>query len=112
VFVTDVEVVQELLHRYLALHIWPEGRRSIEEFVELMRGRIEPMIVADVEMAARLADTHAQLSARDLVHASVMHRIGCSFVVTADKGFDEIGGIERLDPMRVDEWAHLVTDQA
>jgi uncharacterized protein len=108
-FVTDAEVVQELLHRYLALRHWPLGRDSIAEFVALMTGRIEPMFAGDVERAARLADRYPSLSARDLVHAAVMFRVGSSRIVTADAEFDLIEGIERLDPMKVDEWRDTVT---
>lgn len=109
-FVTDAEVIQELLHRYLALRIWPAGRESVEEFAELIRGRVEPMFAGDVQLATRLADRYDGLSARDLVHASVMHRIGCSKIITADTGFDLIDGIERLDPMLVEEWADTLTE--
>ncbi len=108
-FVTDAEVLQELLHRYLALRHWPAGRDSIEEFTALMAGRIEPMLAGDVERAALLADHYPSLSARHLVHASVMFRIGSSRIATADRGFDLIDGIERLDPMKVDEWRDTVS---
>ena len=108
-FVTDAEVLQELLHRYLALRHWPAGRDSIEEFVALMTDRIEPMFAGDVERAAQLADRYPSLSARDLVHAAVMLRVGSSRIATADGGFDLIDGIERLDPMKVDDWRETIT---
>ncbi len=101
---TDAEVIQELLHRYLALRIWPQGRESVREFAALMQGRIEPMYAGDVQQAARLADEHRDLSARDLVHAAVMSRLGVRQIVSADAGFDRIGAIERLDPALVDGW--------
>ena len=108
-FVTDAEVLQELLHRYLALRYWPAGRDSIEEFAHLMTGRIEPMFAVDVARAAQLADSYPGLSARDLVHAAVMFRVGSSRIATADTGFDLIEGIERLDPMKVDQWQGTLT---
>ena len=108
-FLTDAEVLQELLHRYLALRRWPAGRDSIEEFAALMTGRIEPMLAGDVERATQLADRYPSLSARDLVHAAVMFRVGSSYIATADTGFSLIDGIERLDPMQVDEWRETVT---
>jgi uncharacterized protein len=108
-FVTDAEVLQELLHRYLALRYWPAGRHSIEEFAYLMTGHIEPMLAVDVARATQLADSYPGLSARDLVHAAVMFRLGSSRIATADTGFDLIKGIERLDPMKVNEWRDTVT---
>ena len=73
-----------------------------------MTGRIEPMLAGDVARAAQLADSYPGLSARDLVHAAVMFRVGSSRIATADTGFDFIDGIERLDPMMVDEWSDTV----
>jgi len=50
---------------------------------------------------------HASVSdvVRDLVHLAVMRRAGCTHIVTADRGFDGLSGIQRLDPLDVDRWA-------
>jgi len=48
------------------------------------------------------------IDARDLVHATVMLRVGSKRILTADRGFDKIPGIERLDPLLVEEWALTV----
>ena len=103
-FVTDVEVLQELLHRYIALRQLPLGREVIQDFAEAMRGRIEPVYVDDIERALTLADNHAELPARDLIHAAVMRRMGTDRIVTADTDFDRIPGIVRLDPADIDAW--------
>jgi predicted nucleic acid-binding protein len=108
-FFTDAEVLQELLHRSIALKRWKDSRRYFMGFLTLMDGRIEPMLTEDVETAAKLADDYDGLSARDLIHAAVMLRAGSRYIVTADGGFDSVNGIERLDPMLVDEWATTVT---
>jgi uncharacterized protein len=107
-FVTDAEVLQELLHIYKARQQWPAGRVVFDGFAFLMRGRVEPLMVSDVQGASTFADTYPRLSARDLVHLAVMRRQGVTRVVTADKGFDGIPGIERLDPTRLDEWHQTV----
>lgn len=108
-FVTDAEVLQELLHRYLALRVWPAGRAVIEGFAALMADRIEPVHAVDILEAATLtgglAGGHERLSARDLLHAAVMRRIGSHRVVTADRDFDAFDGLERLDPADVGAWA-------
>lgn len=103
-FVTDAEVLQELLHRYLALRLWPQGKEVFHRFADLMRERVEPVHVADVEQAARLADEYLELGARDLLHAAVMERLGVRRLVSADAGFDRLSGLERLDPMNVEQW--------
>lgn len=108
-FVTNAEVLQELLHRYVALRMWPHpGMQVFERFALLMRDRVEPIRGADVEEAAILAGSYPQLSARDLVHAAVMTRLGLTQIVSADIGFDGIAGIERLDPAKVRSWSKRV----
>jgi predicted nucleic acid-binding protein len=104
-FITDAEVLQELLHRYKSLRMWPEpGERTFIDFALLMRGRIEPMFAEDVQRAADLADAYVRLSARDLVHIAAMERAGATAIVTADHAFDNIDGIERLDPADAATW--------
>jgi len=109
VFVTSAEVFEEILHRYLAIRAWARGRPLFDRMARVMRGRIEPIYERDVRDAARLADDHPKVSARDLLHASVMNRLGVSRIVSTDTDFDVLPGIERLDPMTVDEWRDTVT---
>ena len=97
-FVTDSEVLQELLHRYLALGRWALGREVLRAFAEAMHGRIEPVRAEDVLAASELADRHPDVSARDLVHAAVMQRMGTGRIISADTDFDRLEGVERLDP--------------
>ena len=69
-----------------------------------MRGRIAPMLVQDVELAASLSTTYVVLSARDSIHLAVMHRLGVTRIVTTDGGFKDLPGIERLDPADIEKW--------
>lgn len=109
-FVTDAEVLQELLHRYLGLKLWPNpGLTLIESFEILMRGRIEAVVTSDVLVAARSANTVSGLSARDLLHLAVARRVGAGAIVTADRDFEGLAGIERLDPKDVLEWRERLT---
>lgn len=110
-FVTDAEVLQELLHRYLALHLWPLGRDVIRAFAALMRERVEPVYVEDVEAAADSADSSPGLSARDLLHVAVMGRVGADRIVSADRGFDHIPRVGRLDPADVVAWRAMISDR-
>ncbi len=106
-FVTDAEVLQELLHRYLALRLWTQGREAFRRFCELMQGRVEPVQAADVERAAGLADDH-QADSRDLLHAAVMERLGLRRIISADSGFDRLPHVERLDPAQWERWRRSV----
>jgi len=107
-FVTDAEVLQELIHRYLALRLWPQGRGAFHRFSDILRERVEAVQAVDVQHAAGLADTHPELGARDLLHVAVMHRLGVRRIISAVIGFDRLPEIERLDPAQEPGWRHLV----
>ena len=107
-YFTSAEVFQELMYTYMKRGDWAEKHPLFADFLDLMAGRIEPLNDDDIRLAARMTATHTGLSARDLVHVAVMQRVGARYVVTADKGFDGVEGVERLDPARVDEWRSLV----
>jgi predicted nucleic acid-binding protein len=103
-FVTDAEVLQELLTRYLALNRRSRAWEVVGDFALVMQGRIEAVTAADVVNAAEASQTHRSLSARDLLHAEVMRRLDVTRLISADSGFDAVGGIERLDPGLLDTW--------
>ena len=103
-FVTNAEVLQEILHRYLAQDLWARGSTVFAGFASLMRGRVEPVYAEDVEGAARLASEYPGLQARDLLHLAVMGRIGATRIVSADVGFSRAPHVERLDPATVSSW--------
>ena len=103
-FITDAEVLQELMHHYLRTNRWTEGRGIFSRFETLLQGRIEPIYPEDVSQAARMANTGHQSNSRDLVHASVMHRCGTDLVLSTDTDFDRIPGVRRLDPMQLNDW--------
>lgn len=69
-----------------------------------MLGRTEPIYAEDARLAAELANAGVRGSTRDLIHVAVMRRLGIAHVVSADRDFDGIPGVTRLDPMDVDEW--------
>ena len=98
-FVTDSEVLQELMHRYVASGRWELGREVLQAFAEVMNGRIEPVYPEDVLAASVLADRYLGVSARDLVHAAVMQRLGASRIISADTDFDRVESVERLEPL-------------
>ena len=107
-FVTDSEVLQELMHRYLASGRWALGLEVLRAFAEALHSRIEPVGAEDVLAAAELADRHPDVSTRDLVHTAVMQRLGASRIISADTDFDRLEGIDRLDPSRVMEWERSI----
>jgi len=68
---TDAEVLQEILHRYRALH----RSDMIDPAFAAVLGIVDvvyPIQLADVERARRLLVSKGELSARDAVHIAVM----------------------------------------
>lgn len=92
---TDAEVLQEILHRYTAIRR-PEdiGRAfdSLESFVDV----VYPIEHADVNRARRIVLGTPRLSARDAIHVAVMQGRDIGRVMSFDRGFDVVPGIERL----------------
>ena len=80
------------------------GREVLQSFAEVMHDRIEPVYARDILDAAGLADRNPAISARDLLHAAVMQRLGTDRIISVDTDFDRLPDITRLDPLRVDEW--------
>jgi predicted nucleic acid-binding protein len=107
-FVTDAEVLQELLHRYLALRLWPQGREVFRCFAELMQERVETVQSIDVERAADLADADPELRGRDLLHMATVERLHVRYVISADTGFDRLPQVERLDPAQIGTWRRTI----
>jgi uncharacterized protein len=92
---TDAVVLQELLHRYTAI-----GRRdAIAPAWDAILGVVDvvhPIELEDVTRARRLVLAAPQLSARDAVHVAVMQHHGINRILSFDKGFDGILGIDRI----------------
>jgi hypothetical protein len=95
--VTDAEVLQEILHRYTAL-----GRRERAiEVCHLFLKVVPDVLPVTREAVERALDLHArypQLQARDSLHLAVMQQHGISRILSADRHFDGIPGLIRLDP--------------
>jgi predicted nucleic acid-binding protein len=93
VLVTDAEVLQEILHRYVAI----DRRDAIGPATDAILGIVDevfPVERDDVERARRLVQT-TRLSARDAVHVAIMRHRGISRILSFDHGFDEVEGITR-----------------
>ncbi len=93
--VTDAEVMQEILHRYVAI-----GRReAIGPALEALLGVVDEIHSIDgdaVLAASRLLDRTTGLSARDALHVAIIRRHAVDDVLTFDAGFDAIAGVRRL----------------
>jgi uncharacterized protein len=93
--VTDAEVLHEVLHRYTAI-----GRReAIGPCIDALLGladEVFPVEPEDVLGARDLLLSTPGLSARDAIHAVIMQRYGVVRILSFDKGFDALDGVERI----------------
>ncbi len=93
--VTDVEVFQEILHRYVAI----DRREAISPAWELLisiTDQVAGIDLPDVTAARDLLLAETDLSARDTIHVTVMRRLGCSRIMTFDRAFDGVPGVRRV----------------
>jgi predicted nucleic acid-binding protein len=93
--VTDVEVLQEILHRYVAI-----GRReAIQPAFDALLGVVDEVFPIDQQTAQRAKEIvleRREVSARDAVHTAVMQLRGIERILSFDAGFDGLPDIERL----------------
>ncbi|MDQ2916278.1 MAG: type II toxin-antitoxin system VapC family toxin [Pseudomonadota bacterium] len=93
--VTSVEVLQEILHRYVAI----DRREAIQPAFDALLGVVDDVIaieLIDVERARDFALGVSNLSARDALHAAVMAREEIDRIMTFDSAFDVIPGVSRF----------------
>ena len=93
--VTDAEVLQEILHRYVAI----DRRDAIQPAFDALLGVVDQVLTVDgvvVQRAKQIVLGYRQLSARDAVHLSVMEQNGIERILSFDSGFDAFPRITRL----------------
>jgi predicted nucleic acid-binding protein len=93
--VTDAEVLQEILHRYVAI----DRRDAIQPAFDALLGLVEevvPILRRTAERARDVVLGSPRLSARDAIHIAVMEQHGIRQILSFDRGFDGFPGIERV----------------
>jgi len=93
--VTDAEVLQEILHRYVAI----ERPDAIQPAFDALLGVVDDVFSVDqaaVEQAKQIVLGRKALSARDAIHLAVMQIHGVRRILSFDRGFDGFPGITRL----------------
>ena len=93
--VTDAEVLQEILHRYVAIN----RRHDIQPAFDALLNAVDEVLPVDravVERAKQIVLAYQRLSARDAVHLAVMEGHGIERILSFDTGFDGFPGVTRL----------------
>jgi predicted nucleic acid-binding protein len=93
--VTSAEVLQEILHRYVAI----ARRDAIQPAFEALLGVVDEVFPVELSAVTRAKDllaAHPRLSARDALHAATMEARKVRKILSFDRGFDDCPGIERI----------------
>jgi len=93
--VTDVEVLQEILHRYSAI----DRREAIGSALKVTLDIVDevfPVEEADVMRGAEIVQSRRAMSARDSIHIAIMERYAIRSILTFDADFDRWPGLRRI----------------
>lgn len=93
--VTDAEVLQEILHRYISTNRFAAIQPAFDALLGLV-DEVFPVDRAAAERAKELALGYRKVSARDAVHLAVMQQYGIERILSFDSGFDGFASITRL----------------
>ena len=93
--VTDVEVYQEILHRYTAIN----RPSDIDDAFAALDDAVTHVFsydMEDVRLARAILRQVPGIQARDAIHAAIMLNRGIARIMSHDRGFDRVPGIERI----------------
>ena len=94
-FVTDVEVYQEILHRYTATQRL-DAIDAAFETLDAIADDILTFGMSEIRAARALINSVGGLSARDALHVATMRTAGINRILSFDRGFDACPGIDRV----------------
>lgn len=93
--VTDAEVIQEILHRYVAVNRRDAIGPCVESLLEIV-DEVLPIDLATVERAREVVMSRPGLTARDAIHLAVMERHEIAEILSFDRHFDGVPGVTRI----------------
>jgi len=92
---TDVEVLQEILHRYTAIGRPDAIQPAFDALLNIV-DEVFPIRLEELESAKRVVLGRYGLSARDAIHVAVMQTHDIRRILSFDSGFDRFPGLQRL----------------
>ena len=93
--VTDAEVLQEILHRYVAIKRLDAIQPAFDAILRIV-DEVIAIDLAAVEKAKQIVLAYRHFLARDAVHLAVMQQRGISRIFSFDSGFDTVPGVTRI----------------
>jgi uncharacterized protein len=95
---TSIEVIQEILHRGISIR---KAAGSIDLATRTMDlfAPVLPISHALMRRVPDLARRYPNLDSRDVVHVATCVHEGITQIISADKEFDQVAELKRLDPL-------------
>jgi uncharacterized protein len=93
--VADAEVLQEILHRYVAINRRDAIQPAFDALLNIV-DHVYPVDTTDMQRAKSIVLGVTAISARDAVHLAIMQRYDIGEILSFDTGFDQVGSIVRL----------------
>jgi len=93
--VRDAEVLQEILHRYIAIGPWEAIKPALQVVLDVVDD-VLAIEKPDVVRAAEITQNRTLIPARDAVHIAVMERHGIQSILCFDADFDNWPGPKRI----------------
>ena len=93
--VTDAEVLQEILHRYVSIERLDAIQPAYDTLLALV-DEVLPIDLGILERAKQIVFGYRGLGSRDAVHLAVMQQHGITQILSFDSGFDRVPGITRI----------------
>lgn len=95
--VISVEVVQEILHRFLSIR-QPDVAVTMAGVALSLFAPVLPITHTLMRRVPNLARRYPGLDARDLVHLATCIHEGIGEIISTDRGFDQVRELRRIAP--------------
>jgi len=93
--VISAEVIQEILHRFVAIRRPGVGARIARDALDLF-APVLPITHAVMDRMPELIARYPSLTARDLVHVATCLEDGIGAIVSPDRGLDAVREVRRI----------------
>jgi hypothetical protein len=94
---TNTEVLQEILYRYARLGKKDLGIQMVINIFSIIH-EILPVERSDIILSVDLMRKHRELNVRDAIHCATALRYNFKYILSVDRHFDRIKGLQRVDP--------------
>lgn len=97
---TNVEVLQEILHRYRSIKRWDDGK-EVYTLASAIIPKIYAIDKAVLDRCYEIMNKYTDMSARDCLHIAFCRESGIDTICSFDKDFDGIDELNRAEPQTI-----------